>query len=110
RYAVLNGFSQTRVKNILLKNTDKKISQKKALKKAEELLELTHNSYPAVSKDSVIVKKVQYYSRRLMELLLQKEQLQKELIQIVQSLPEFAILTSRPGIGAPTAALLTGAL
>lgn len=108
--ALLNGFSRTRVKNILLKNTDKKISQKKALKKAEELLELTHNSYPAVSKDSVIVKKVQYYSRRLMELLLQKEQLQKELIQIVQSLPEFAILTSLPGIGEPTAALLIGEL
>src|SRR5699024_8164011 len=50
------------------------------------------------------------YSRRLMELLLQKEKIQKELIQSVHSLPEFSILTSLPGIGKPTAALLIGEL
>src|SRR5699024_2195499 len=97
--ALLHGFSRTRVKNILLKNTDNKSSQTKTIKKAEELLELTHNAEAADSKESGIVKTVQYYSRRLMELLLQNEQLDMEVIQIDHALAEFALLASLPGIG-----------
>ncbi|MDK6786144.1 IS110 family transposase, partial [Enterococcus faecalis] len=51
--AYLVGLSQTKVKNLLKKNTDKKISDQKALAKAQPLLSLAQNSYPAESGQSI---------------------------------------------------------
>lgn len=44
----LMGMTRTKLKNLVLKSTSKKISQKLALEKAETLLEMSRLSYPAI--------------------------------------------------------------
>ncbi|MEI5989431.1 hypothetical protein A5881_000919 [Enterococcus termitis] len=104
----LAGFSQTQVKNILKKSTDKRLSDKKALEKAQQLLSLASNSYPATTKTSIQVQKVQYYAQKLKELIQSKETLSKQLIEQTKPLPEFVLYQSVPGIGEVSAALLIG--
>ncbi|MGY3779731.1 IS110 family transposase, partial [Isobaculum melis] len=95
----LAGFSQTQVKNILKKSTDKRLSDKKALEKAQQLLSLASNSYPAAIKTSIQVQKVQYYAHQLKELIQSKETLSKQLIEQTKPLSEFGLYQSVPGIG-----------
>ncbi|OJG93702.1 hypothetical protein RV18_GL003631 [Enterococcus termitis] len=104
----LTGFSQTQVKNILKKNTDKRLSDKKALEKAQQLLSLASNSYPATTKTSIQVQKVQYYAQKLKELIHSKETISKQLIEQTKPLAEFDLYQSVPGIGEVSAALLIG--
>jgi len=103
-------ISQTKLKNILMKNTDKKLSNTKALRRAQELLHFASVSYPAFSSDSVQVDEVRYYARALIDLTLEKERLIKQLVTWAKTLPEFDVLTSFPGIGDQTAAELIGEL
>lgn len=107
---MIRPYSRTRIKNILLANTEKNISQKKALEKAELLLNLAQFSFPAVSIKSFQIEKVRYESKQLQGLILQKENLVKEMIEKSNFLPEFHILYSMPGIGKQTAVLLIGEL
>lgn len=107
---LVSGLSQTKLKNILMKNTDKKISKVKALRRAQELLHFASVSYPAANADSVQVDEVRYYARTLINLTLQKEYLIKQLVGLATTLPEFRVMTSFPGIGDQTAAELIGEL
>lgn len=107
---LVSCLSQTKLKNILMKNTDKRISKVKALRRAQELLHFASVSYPAASADSVQVDEVRYYARTLINLTLQKEHLAKQLSELARTLPEFRIMTSFPGIGDLTAAELIGEL
>ncbi|MGG5343676.1 IS110 family transposase [Enterococcus sp. AZ192] len=104
----LAGFSQTQIKNILKKSTDKRLSDKKALEKAQQLLSLASTSYPATTKTSIQVQKVRYYARQLKELLHSKETVSKQLIEQTRPLPEFDLYRSVPGIGEVSAALIIG--
>ncbi|OEG20117.1 IS110 family transposase, partial [Enterococcus plantarum] len=104
----LAGLSQTQVKNILKKSTDKRLSDKKVLEKAQQLLLLASNSYPATTKTSIQVQKVQYYAHQLKELIQSKETLSKQLIEQTKALSEFDLYQSVPGIGEVSAALLIG--
>lgn len=103
-------FSRTRLKNKLISETDKKLSQAKGLKYAEKLLAFAQISYPAADADSIQVQEVQYYCRQLIELTNQKEALIRQMTKIAQELPAFEIYTSIPGIGSSTAAQLIGEL
>lgn len=51
----VKNISRTRLKNQLMKVTDKKISKEKALKHAETLMNYAQNSTPATEEDSVQV-------------------------------------------------------
>ena len=104
----LAGLSQTQVKNRLKKSTDKKLSDKKALDKAQQLLLLASNSYPAAAKTSIQVQKVQYYAQQLKELIQSKERLSKQLIEQTKRFTEFDLYQSVPGIGEVSAALIIG--
>lgn len=107
---LVSCLSQTKLKNILMKSTDKKISKVKALRRAQELLHFASVSYPAASADSVQVDEVRYYVRTLINLTLKKEHLIKRLVELAKTLSEFRIMTSFPGIGDQTAAELIGEL
>lgn len=48
------GLSKTIIKNRILTNTNKKISNITAKKKAIQILELAKTSYPAVSQNDVL--------------------------------------------------------
>lgn len=100
----------TKIKNLLMKSTRKNISENRARKKAEELIALAQDAYPAVSEDSVHCQKTSYYAERLQDLLLQKEALQGQMIGMARELPEHDLYSSIPGIGELTSALLIGEL
>ena len=106
----LAHLSQNKLKNVLKKNTDKKISNQKALAKAQTLLSLAQNSYLAESIQSISVQKVVYYARQLKQLLMTKEQLTKQLVETAKQTIEFGFYQSIPGIGELSAGLIIGEL
>lgn len=106
----VRSLSQTKLKNTLMKSTDKNLSKTKALKRAQELLHFATVSYPAADCNSTQVDEVRYYARQLINLIKEKEELTKQLKSLAQKLPEFEIMTSFPGIGDLTAAELIGEL
>src|SRR5699024_12662211 len=91
-----------------MKRTTKKISENRAKQKASDINKYAQESYPAVSSTSVQTQKVQYYSRQLLQLLEEKENISKQMIEEAKPLFEFEILTSFPGIGEISAALYIG--
>lgn len=100
--------SKTKIKNLLMKSTTKKISENRAKQKANQIIEYAKESYPAVSPNSVQTQKVQYYARHLHRLLEEKENISKQMIEKAKQLLEFEVLTSFPGIGEISAALFIG--
>lgn len=100
----------TKIKNLLIKSTRKNISENRARKKAEELIALAQDAYPAVDENSVHCQKTSYYAERLQDLLLQKEALQGQMTLVAKELPEHELYITIPGIGELTSALLIGEL
>nr|WP_261796693.1 transposase [Enterococcus durans] len=92
---------------MLKKNADKKISDQKALAKVQTLLSLAQNSYPAESGQSISVQKVVYYAQQL---LVTKEQLAKQLVEIAKQTIEFDFYQSISGIGELSSGLIIGEL
>lgn len=100
----------TKIKNLFLKSTRKNISENRARKKAKELINLAQDAYPAVTENSVHCQKTIYYAERLQDLLLQKEALQDQMIDMARELPEHDLYITIPGIGELSSALLIGEL
>jgi|SRR5690625_84852 len=100
--------SKTKIKNLLMKSTTKKISENRAKQKASQIIEYAKESYPAVSSTSVQTQKVQYYAQQLLRLLGEKENISEQMISKAKQLSEFVLLTSFPGIGEISAALFIG--
>ena len=108
--AFVKETSKTKIRNFILASTKKRLSKEEGNIKAEHLIQLAKESYPAVDKDHFLVTKAQYRVRHIRELLEVKESLAKQMIQLSEGLAEFPILTSIPGIGPLTAALLISEL
>lgn len=106
----VQSLSRTQLKNILRKQTGKHASDARALKKAEELIQLAHHSYPAVMADSVESQLVTHWANVLLELVQLKKEVQSRLIEQAQELKEFNVYVSYPGIGELSAALLIAEL
>ena len=103
-------LSRTKLKNRLIKSTDKKLSNMKGFKYADQLLKLAQDAYPAASQDSVQVDEVRYYCRLLIELTKQKEKIVKQMITTAQEDETFQYYVSFLGIGPQTAAQLMAEL
>lgn len=101
-------LSKTKIKNLLMKSTSKKISENCAKQKASQIIEYAKESYPAVCSNSVQAQKVQYYARKLLYLIEEKEKISKQMIREAKKLSEFELLISFPGIGEISAALFIG--
>ncbi|HAT55178.1 MAG TPA: IS110 family transposase [Lactobacillus sp.] len=102
------GQSRTKLKHTLIRQTDKKISDTKALRRAEELIRYAKLSYPAVSANSVQVDEVRYYARQIKMLLENKADLVKQLVETAKKVREFELFVSFPGIGDLSAAEIIG--
>ena len=102
--------SRTVIKNLISKNTLKKISVNRAWNKADTMIRLAKISYPAVDRESIQCQKVIYYAKELQKLLMKKEELSLQLIDSAKQFHEFNGYKSIPGIGELTAALLIGEL
>ena len=73
-----------KLKNRLINSTDKKLSNTKGFKYADQLLKLAQDASPAASQDSIQVDEVRYYCRLLIELTKQKEKIVKQMITTAQ--------------------------
>lgn len=102
--------SRTKIKNQILLSTKKKISQEQAKEKAEELIEMAKKSYPSVDDKHFSVTKVQIRVKMIRDSLEMKELLAKKMITLATELTEFQVLTSIPGIGNLSAALIISEL
>lgn len=107
---LVKPLSRVKLKNKLMQSTDKRMSKAKGYRYADQLLKLAAESYPAVTSESVQVAEVRYYAQQLINLIQQKATLIKQMESIAQSLPEYQLYCSFPGIGKQTAAQLMGEL
>lgn len=107
---LVKSFSRTKLKNQLIKLTDKNLSNQKGFKYADQLLELAQDSYPAAGQNSVQVDEVRYYCRLLIDLAKQKETVIKQMVETAKKEEVFQYYVSFPGIGPQTAAQLMAEL
>ncbi|MBC2238795.1 IS110 family transposase [Listeria innocua] len=98
-------LSKIELKNYIL-HAFPNIGSKKAEEKALILISKAENSYPSCSADSYLVEKVRSYNSKLKNIVLEKEEILKKLIEIASLLPDFHLIVSIPGIGEKTAALM----
>lgn len=97
------ALSKTIIKNRIRANTNKKISNITAEKKAIQILEIAKTSYPAVSQNDVLCDQLKLYARRYQELLHQKECCINKMVYVAEQRAEYDIILSLPGIGPNTA-------
>ncbi|WP_157059341.1 IS110 family transposase, partial [Pediococcus argentinicus] len=107
---LVSKYDKSDLIQLLMSQTDKCISRKKSEKYARQLMTYAAQSYPSVSCNSIQTEEVRYYAEELKKLIIKKEQLVKQIIQLSEGLPEFHILTSMPGIGPQSAAEIIGEL
>ncbi|MEB8651814.1 IS110 family transposase [Bacillus cereus] len=100
------GLSKTIIKNRIRANTNKKISNITAEKKAIQILEIAKVCYPAVSQNDVLCDQLKLYARRYQELLHQKESCISKMVYVAEQRAEYDIIRSLPGIGPNTAVRL----
>lgn len=100
------ALSKTIIKNRIRANTNKKISNITAEKKAIQILEIAKTSYPAVSQNDVLCDQLKLYARRYQELLHQKECCINKMVYVAEQRAEYDIILSLPGIGPNTAVRL----
>ncbi|AQY42655.1 IS110 family transposase [Bacillus thuringiensis] len=100
------GLSKTIIKNRIRANTNKKLLNITAEKKAIQILEIAKTSYPAVSQNDVLCDQLKLYSRRYQEFLHQKECCINKMVYIAKQRAEYNINPSLPGIGPNTAVRL----
>ncbi|MES9701286.1 IS110 family transposase, partial [Bacillus sp. JJ927] len=100
------GLSKTIIKDRIRANTNKKISNITAEKKAIQILEIAKICYPAVSQNDVLCDQLKLYARRYQELLHQKESCISKMVYVAEQRAEYDIIRSLPGIGPNTAVRL----
>lgn len=76
----------------------------------EKLVELAKQSYPAILKIHPIINEVKCYAQELLRLTNHREQVLEQMIELAESLPEYDILLSIPGIAEITATSIIGEL
>lgn len=76
----------------------------------DNLIQLANESFPCVSKDHFLVKKVRFVAKSLLHLQEERKHYNQEMINLARQLPEFEILLSIPGFGRLTTALFIGEL
>ena len=102
--------SREELEHIIKNSTSKRISEKRVATLTDKLLELAHQSYPAVSLASPMLDEVRYYAQELLRLNAQRQGVLDNMIQLARTLPEYDILLSIPGIAETTATSLIGEL
>lgn len=95
---------------IIRQSMAKRISEKRVTYLVEKLKELANQSYCAVKKTSPVMVEIKYYSGELLRLSEHRQGVLVEMVILAQSLPEYEILLSIPGIAETTATSIIGEL
>jgi transposase len=94
----------------ILSSTNKNMSYTRAEGIATRLIDLASIAAPAVNQESFSVQHVRYLADQVELNSTHKNELVKEMKQVAQTLPEYDILVSIPGIADKTACILIGEL
>lgn len=108
--SVVLNQSREELERTIWHSTSKRISEKRVETLTDKLLELAHQSYPAVPLTSPMLEEVKYYAQELLRLSAQRKGVLDNMIQLAQTLPEYEILLSIPGIAETTATSIIGEL
>lgn len=76
----------------------------------DKLLDLAEQSYPAIATDSPMLETVRYYAQELLRLNVQRQSVLEHMVEQSQTLPEYDVLLSIPGIAETTAVSIIGEL
>ena len=95
---------------IIRQSTAKRISEKRVTYLVDKLTKLANQSYCAVKKTSPVIEEVKYYAGELLRLSEHRQGVVEEMVTLAQSLPEYEILLSIPGIAETTATSIIGEL
>ena len=95
---------------IIRQSTAKRISEKRVTYLVDKLTKLANQSYCAVKKTSPVIEEVKYYAGELLRLSEHRQGVLEEMVALAQSLPEYEILLSIPGIAETTATSIIGEL
>lgn len=108
--SIVLKLSRPELETIICQSTAKRISEKRVMTLTDKLTELAKQSYPAVAMDSPMLEMVRYYAQELLRLNVQRQAILDTMIVQAQTLPEYDILLSIPGIAETTAASIIGEL
>ena len=108
--ALVFKSSRPELVRIVRQSTAKRISEKRVVTVTDKVLALAEQSYPAVAMDSPMLETVRYYAQELSCFNIQRQSVLDQMIIRTQTLPEYDIGCSIPGIAETTAASIIGEL
>ncbi|GAA5363152.1 hypothetical protein BOVMAS03_16790 [Streptococcus uberis] len=103
-------LTQSELIAIIRQSTTKHISKKRIKYLSGKLTELAKQSYCAVKKTSPMLEEVRYYAQELLRLFKRRQVVLDNMVALAQSLSEYDILLSIPGIAETTATSIIGEL
>jgi transposase len=106
--ACLHNLSLADLRNHIRQATRKNLSDQKAEEKATLLIEAAENSYPAIRPGDVRCQHLKQYAKRILELVEQKKDIVKQMVELSKERVDFQVLMSFPGIGETTAVRIIG--
>jgi transposase len=101
--AYLHSLSREDLRNQIKQATRKNISEKKAEEKASLLITAAENSYSAIKPEDVRCQHLNHYAKRILELVDQKKDIVRQMVELSKERVDFQVLVSFPGIGETTA-------
>lgn len=110
RYQFVLNLKLSELIDIIRQSTSKRISNKRLSYLTEKLTALAKQSYCAVKKTSPILEEVRYYEKELLRLSDRRKAVLDDMFKLAQSLPEYEIILSIPGIAETTATSIIGEL
>ncbi|HLV63441.1 IS110 family transposase [Galbibacter sp.] len=108
--ACLHMLSKEDLRNQIKQATRKNISNQKAEEKAALLINAAENSYSAIRPEDVRCQHLRHYAKRILELVDQKKDIIRQMVDLSKDRVDFQVLVSFPGIGESTAVRIIGEL
>src|SRR5690606_13714520 len=104
--ACLHMLSKEDLRNQIKQATRKNISNQKAAL----LINAAENSYSAIRPEDVRCQHLRHYAKRILELVDQKKDIIRQMVDLSKDRVDFQVLVSFPGIGESTAVRIIGEL
>lgn len=108
--ACLLKLSKEELGHQIKRATRKIISTQKAEEKAVLLIAAAKNSYSAIGPEDVRCEHLRHYAKRIADLVNQKKDIIKQMVELSKERVDFQVLVSFPGIGETTAVRVIGEL
>lgn len=108
--ACLRSLTKEDLRRQIKQATCKNISEQQAEEKMTLLLVAAENSYSAIKPEDVRCQHLKHYAKRILELVKQKKDIIRQMVDLSKERADFQVLVSFPGIGENTAVRIIGEL